>query len=165
MQPSEPRLSFLIFQPVEFGFIVDDTTAGYSMCPSRATARTGPKTVDFHLDPAGDRAWVEIDGEASGAITVCMSPPGIADTPCNSFSEVETVTLISMDKGPAQVRQMVVERVAALWAGEGRADDRSQVVSQALERAREKTPRLRHVWDGRASTRRRQARALQQGDM
>ena len=61
--------------------------------------------MDFHLDPAGDSAWVEIDGEtlgvarfddvdlqASGGITVCMNPRGFADTQCNSCSGVQTVT-------------------------------------------------------------------------
>ena len=75
---------------------------------ARAHAVERGTTVDFHLDPAGDSAWVEIDGEtlevarfddvdlqASGDITVCMSPRGIADTRCNSFSGVETVTFES----------------------------------------------------------------------
>ena len=72
---------------------------------ARAHAVERGTSVDFHVDPVGDSAWVEIDGEtlevarfdavdpaASGAITVCMSPRGIADTRCNSFSAVETET-------------------------------------------------------------------------
>ena len=72
---------------------------------ARAHAVERGRTVEFHLDPAGDSAWVEIDGEtlevarfddvdlqASGDITLCMTPRRIADTQCNSFSGVETVT-------------------------------------------------------------------------
>ena len=68
-------------------------------------ASSADPAVDFHADPAGDSAWVEIDDEtlevvrfdavdlqASGAITVCMSPRGTADPRCNSFSGLETVT-------------------------------------------------------------------------
>ncbi len=33
---------------------------------ARAHAVERGTTVDFHLDPAGDSAWVEIDGETVG---------------------------------------------------------------------------------------------------
>ena len=72
---------------------------------ARAHAVERGTPVDFHVDPVGDSAWIEMDGEtlevarfgdvdlqASAAITVCMSPRGIADTRCNSFSGIETVS-------------------------------------------------------------------------
>ena len=72
---------------------------------ARAHAVERGTAAAFHVDPVGDSAWVEIEGETlevarfddvdlqgNGSIKVCMSPRGIADTRCNSFSGVETVT-------------------------------------------------------------------------
>ncbi len=72
---------------------------------ARAHAVERGTTADFHVDPAGDSIWIEVDGEtlevahydaidleADGPITVCMSPRGTADPRCNSFSGVATVT-------------------------------------------------------------------------
>ena len=93
--------------PVMASFSVNAAQESFLALHARARAHAVERgiTVDFHADPAGDSAWVEIDDEtlevvrfdavdlvASGAITVCMSPRGTADPRCNSFSGVETVT-------------------------------------------------------------------------
>ena len=93
--------------PVIANFSVNAAQQSFVALHARARAHAVERgtTVYFHVEPAGDSVWIEIDGEtlevvrfdavdlgASGAITVCMNPRGIADTRCNSFSGVETVT-------------------------------------------------------------------------
>ncbi len=100
-------VSFRPMATVTAGFSVNAAHDSFVALHARARAHAVERgtTAEFHLDPAGDSAWVEINGEtlevarfnpvdlqASGPITVCMSSRGVADTRCNSFSGVETVT-------------------------------------------------------------------------
>ena len=93
--------------PVTAGLSVNLAQQSFVALLARARAHAVERgtTVDFHVDAAGDSAWIEIDDEtlevvryaevdldASSGLTVCMSPRGRADTRCNSFSGVETVT-------------------------------------------------------------------------
>ncbi len=93
--------------PVAASLAVSAAQQSFMALHARARAHAVERgtTARFHVDPAGDSIWIEIDGEtlevarydavnlhASGTLTQCMSPRGTADTRCNSFSGVETVT-------------------------------------------------------------------------